>query len=133
MVEIVELGGKGRPILFGTAAFRIYKERTKNTLTYFVDALGSGDMTVISDITYCALRVGERYQKNDSEVYDELDVAIWIDLYPGGAVSFLERVMKSLPSQSEGEGGSAPGEPKTIGTGTNLSEPPGGLAGVKTS
>lgn len=122
MVEHFELGGKMRPVLFGGAAFKLMKERKGITMGKFLEGLNAGEIDGISDITYCALRVGERYERikaEDIEKYDELDVAIWMDLYKGGAMVFMEKLLQSLPQPSGEEGENEPGEAQKTGNGTN--------------
>lgn len=122
MVEHFELGGKMRPMLFGGAAFKLMKERKGITMGKFLEGLNAGEIDGISDIAYCALRIGERYERVPAEKiekYDELDVAMWMDIYPGGAMVFMEKLLKSLPQPSSEEAGNEPGEAQTTGTGTN--------------
>lgn len=86
----------------------------------FLNELGTGEPDVISDITYCALRVGERHEKvQEPDKYDEMDVAMWIDLCPGGVAAFMQKLVDSLPKPQAGEGDAEPGEAQTIGIGTN--------------
>ena len=118
MVEYFELGGKKRPILYGSAAFKLLKQRRGIGMMAFLDELATGEPDVISDITYCALRVGERAEKlPPGEEYDEMDVAMWIDLYSGGIAAFMQKIVESLPKPQAGEG-IEPGEALPIGTGT---------------
>lgn len=121
MIDYVELGGKSRPILYGNAAFKLYKQRTGRKMSDFLQELGSGETDVISDITFCALRVGEiaAGQPPSKDFADEMKVAIWIDEYPGGVTAFMERLVDSLPKPKAGEGEEEPGEAQTTGTGTN--------------
>lgn len=120
MVEYFDLGGKKRPLLYGSAAFKMLKQRTSMGMIQFLSELGTGEPDVISDITYCALRVGERYEKIEPvESYDEMDVAMWIDLCPGGVAAFMQKLVDSLPKPQAGEGDEEPGEAQTIGIGTN--------------
>lgn len=122
MVEHFDLGGKKRPMLFGGAAFKLMKERKGITMGKFLEGLNAGEIDGISDIAYCALRIGERYERVkavDIESYDELDVAMWMDVYDGGVMVFMEKLLKSLPQGSGEEAGDAPGEAQTTGTGTN--------------
>lgn len=119
MVEQIEFGGKRRPLLYGNAAFKMMKERKGVTMSAFLDSLNRGELDVISDITYCALRIGERYEKLPHEEYDEMDVAMWMDIYEGGAISFIEKLLAVLPKPSAGEGVAEPGEALPTGTGTN--------------
>jgi len=121
MVDYIQLGGKNRPILYGNAAFKLYKQRTGKKMSEFLQELGSGETDVISDITYCALRVGEiaAGETPSEDFTDEMKVAIWIDEYPGGVTAFMERLVDSLPKPKAGEGDDQPGEAQTTGTGTN--------------
>lgn len=121
MVEFFELGKKNRPLLYGSAAFKLLKQRKGISMGDFLRELSSGeDPAIISDITYCALRIGERAEKvADVEEYDELDVAIWIDLYKGGVAAFMQKIVDALPKPQAGEGDVEPGEAQAIGTGTN--------------
>lgn len=123
MLTHIKLGGKERPILFGNAAFKMLRQRSGITMGKFLEDLAGGDPTYISDITFCALRVGEIAQKEkDVEDYNEMDVAVWMDLYEGGAEAFLKMILEALPKPEAGEGGTQPGEAKMeakIGTGTN--------------
>ena len=121
MVEFFELGKKNRPLLYGSAAFRLLKQRKGIGMGDFLRELSLGeDPAIISDITYCALRIGERAEKvADVEEYDELDVAIWIDLYEGGVAAFMQKIVDALPKPQAGEGDVEPGEAQATGTGTN--------------
>jgi len=121
MVEYVKLGGKDRPLLYGSAAFKMLKQRNKMGFRAFLDELSTGETDVISDITYCALRVGERAEKlpPSDDYEDEMDVATWIDLYPGGVAAFMQKLVDSLPKPQAGEGEVEPGEAQATGTGTN--------------
>ena len=61
MVEFFELGKKNRPLLYGSAAFKLLKQRKGISMGDFLRELSSGeDPAIISDITYCALRIGEK-------------------------------------------------------------------------
>lgn len=118
MVEYFELGGRKRPVLYGTAAFKMLKQRSGKTMMQFIDELAKGETDVISDITYCALRVGERKEGiKDADQYDEMDVAIWIDESPGGLSAFMQKLVESLPKPQAGEGETEPGEAQATGTG----------------
>ena len=118
MVEYFELGGKKRPVLYGTAAFKLMKQRTGKGMMDFIDELSTGDTSVVSDITYCALRIGERKEKIvPADEYDEMDVAIWIDESPGGIAAFMAKLVDALPKPQAGEGEAEPGEAKAIGNG----------------
>ena len=120
-VEYVKLGGKNRPILYGSAAFKMLKQRRGIGMMQFLNELSTGEPDVISDITYCALRIGERAEKlpPSEDFDDELDVATMIDLFPGGVASFMQKLVESLPKPQAGEGESEPGEAQAIGIGTN--------------
>ena len=120
-VEYVKLGGQNRPILYGSAAFKLLKTRKGVGMIKFLDELATGEPDVISDITYCALRIGERAEKLPpaEDFQDETDVAIWIDLYPGGVAAFMQRIVDSIPKPQTGEGDNEPGEAQTTGTGMN--------------
>ena len=102
-VEHIELGGEKRPILFGNAAFRLRKQRTGKTMSAFFLELSNPEepdaiFDAIADITYCALRTGDRAQGvTDRKDFDEMDVAIWIDQLPGG-VETLSRPPLTLHS-----------------------------------
>lgn len=119
MVEYFQLGGKKRPILYGSAAFKLLKSRKGIRMADFLSELSSGDPDVISDITFCALKVGERAERlPPSEDYsDELDVAIWIDEFPGGVAAFMQKLLESLPKPVAEEGNLEPGEAQENGTG----------------
>lgn len=121
MIKYVDLGGKKRPILYGNAAFKLYKERSGKSMAAFLAELNSGEVDVISDITFCALRVGERAEKEppSDDYKDELDVATMIDLFPGGVAAFMEMLVDALPKPKAGEGDSEPGEAIPTGTGTS--------------
>lgn len=121
MLDYVNLGGKKRPLLYGNAAFKMLKQRSGVGLPDFLNTLYTGEIDVISDITYCALRVGEMaINTAPDEEYDEMKVAIWIDQFEGGATAFLQKISESLPQPKTGEG-EAQGEAKTnqAGAGTN--------------
>jgi hypothetical protein len=120
MVEYVELGGKKRPVLYGSAAFKMLRQKKSLTMMDFLEDIGSGESTYLSDLTYCALRLGERYEKvKEIDEYDEMDVAMWMDISPGGIAGFLERIVSALPKPSAGEGANEPGEALGTGIGTN--------------
>lgn len=121
MVQYIDLGGKKRPILYGTAAFRMLKQRTGMSLAKFIEDVSSGEPGAICDITFCALRVGERADRipPSDDFETEEDVAIWIDLYPGGIEQFYKLVLDALPKSEAVEGELEPGEAKPIGTGTS--------------
>lgn len=120
MVEYFDLGGKKRPLLYGSAAFKMLKQRTNMGMMKFLGELGTGEPDVISDITYCALRIGERAEKlQPVDEYDEMDVAMWIDQAPGGVAAFMQKLVDSLPKPQAGEGDEEPGEAQTTGIGTN--------------
>lgn len=120
MVEYIELGGKRRPILYGNAAFKMLKDRKGFGLMKFLDELSTGDPDVVSDITFCALRVGERAEKlpPSEDFKEEMDVAVWIDLYPGGVQAIMNLIVKSLPKAPAEGGEGEPGEAKASGIGT---------------
>lgn len=120
MLEFFELGGKKRPVLYGSAAFKILKQRRGIGMGEFLKELASGDPTAIIDITYCALRVGERAEKvAPVDDYDEMDVAIWADLSDGGVAAFMQKIVDALPKPQAGEGDVEPGEAQATGIGTN--------------
>ncbi len=120
MIDYVLLGGKKRPLLYGGAAFKMMKSRTGATMQDFLTELSTGEPGAISDITFCALKVGEIAAKEPSdEDYNEMTVAVWIDLYDGGVMAFMNKIIDSLPKPEPGEGDSAPGEAQATGTGTN--------------
>ena len=121
MVEYFDLGGKKRPLLYGSAAFKMMKRRSGTTMGDFLQQLSDGESDVISDITYCALRVGEiatDVKAAEVDEYDEMKVATWIDLYPGGVASFMQKIIDALPKPQAGEGDAEPGEAQRTGTGT---------------
>ena len=121
MLDYVELGGKKRPLLFGNAAFKMLKQRTGVGMMAFLDAMHEGDLDGISDITFCALRVGEIATKQEpsEDLKDETAVAIWLDEYPGGVTAFLQKIVDSLPKPQAGEGEPEPGEAQATGIGTS--------------
>ena len=121
-VEYIELGGEKRPILIGNAAFRLRKQRTgKDMMTFFSD-LASTDkpdliFEAITDITYCALRIGELSAGvKDPQDYDEMKVAMWVDLLPGGIEKLSQMIVDALPKPAAGEGEAEPGEAQQTGT-----------------
>jgi len=121
MVENINIGGKVRPFLLGNAAFKMYKQRTGKTLLSFIGELQDGELFSLSDLVYCGLRVGEIWQKTpEPDQYNEMEVAIWMDLYEGGAIEFMKKVLDSMP-KPDAKGGvpDESGEPQATGTGTN--------------
>lgn len=121
MVEHFELGGKKRPVLYGMAAFKMLRKRTGMSMSDFLGQLQSGELDALSDITYCALRVGEIYEDiKEVDEYDEMKVAVWMDGYKGGVVAFMNKLVESLPKLAAGEGDAEPGEAQAnLGTGTS--------------
>ena len=96
------LGGKTRPVLFGNAAFRKAKESGGLTPVEIWDALGRGDLSVLADIVYPALRVGEYAQKMKPDDFTEMDVAVWIDETPGALKTLLTWLKSSIEQLGEG-------------------------------
>lgn len=120
MAHHVNLGGKTRLLLYGTAAFKLMKRETGTTMADFLAQLATGEADIVSDITYYALRVGERHEKipsSEVEDYEPLDVAMWIDEYPGGISVFAQHLVDAMPKPAAGEGEGEPGEAQKTGTG----------------
>lgn len=124
-VQRIEIGGKSRPILFGNAAFRLRKQRTGKTMMQFFSDLSNTEepdviFDAVADITYCALKIGERAEKvQELDEYDEMEVSIWIDQLPGGIEKLSAMIVDSMPKPSAGEGEEEPGEAQKIGTSTS--------------
>lgn len=115
-----KIGGKTRTLVLGLAAFKMYKKETGKGLSTFMAELADSELDGVSDIIYCALRLGERKDKiAEPEEYDSMDVAIWMDEAKGGVAGFLQKIVEALPKAEAGEGESEPGEALTSGILTN--------------
>lgn len=77
MVHELKLGGKVRPLLFGTTVFRRIKSETGLSISEIAEKVR--DMSFLPDLTYLALRVGEQSRKLDAGDYTADDVALWLD------------------------------------------------------
>ena len=109
--------------MFGTAAFKIYKQRNDKTIGQLLSDLSTGEVDAITDLLCAALIIGEKHQKLPHDNFNEVDVAIWVDEYPGGALAFMQVIADAMPKADAGEGEAA-GEAKTpatpeTGTSTN--------------
>lgn len=115
MIHHIELGGKTRPVLFGTAAFREAKQQSGLTVGAILLALDESDFTVIADVTYYALKIGAYAQKQEVEAFTATDVAIWMDTSEGAMKQLLEwltEAMRSISGIGEEEPQETPGEAK---------------------
>lgn len=101
MIQTITLGGKERPILCGNWVFRRLKQEMKVTLQDVAGMLSGGDMGLLSDIAYYALRAGEAYNKDTKpEKYTPDDVALWMDAEKGATKKVLDIVTESILSIS---------------------------------
>lgn len=116
MIQIIKLGGKDRPILFGMTVFRLAKRQTGKTVAQILQELGSGELDLIPDLVYCALRAGEIAQKAAPDDFTADEVSIWVDTTPEAMTQILQQLFDSLPKADTGED-VEPGEAK-IETGT---------------
>lgn len=113
MTNVIDIGGKKRPVRFGWAGLLEYEQQTGRKaladFASFQQGIQNVSIQVMVDLVYYGLTAGHR--KADVNVdFDKLDVADWI----GEDQGVLAIVMEAFTSSFErgGEGNAMKGKPK---------------------
>ena len=92
MTSYINLGGKDRPILYGTLAFRWLKQDTGMLPADVVRALSeTQDVDVLIQLTAYALRAGQMSVGETPETFDADTVSLWVDT-SGNTMETVEKL-----------------------------------------
>jgi len=90
MLNSIELGGKIRPILFGNTVFRRLKRDHGITSIDVCGEIAKGDFSSIADVVYMALRVGEEFQRVQTDEFTVDQVSMWLDTSPAALKQVID-------------------------------------------
>lgn len=120
MLQYLNLGGKKRPILFGSWVFRKMKDEINITPGQVIESLNNSDITILSDVLFYGLQAGEiATNMQNPDIYTVDNVAIWMDMAPYPLSVYSNMIAQAITDKERVNVGGEEGEkkePAAIGT-----------------
>jgi len=104
MVHTIELNGKNYDLLFGNYAFKLLENEFDISLPDVSERFSSGDLLIIPDIVYCAMKAADAYYKRPTTSTAD-EVCFDIDMTPNCMIDIQKMLMDSIMNMAgAGEG-----------------------------